>query len=45
MQTSINIMTPGADTSRKTQASIFKLARSLAPAPDGAAEPEGWPRA
>ena len=42
MQTSINIMNPGADTSRKTQASIFKLARSLAPAPDGAAEPEGW---
>ena len=42
MQTSINIMNPGADTSRRTQARIFALARSLAPAPDGAAEPEGW---
>jgi len=42
MQTSINIMNPGADTSRKTQARIFTMARSLAPAPDGAAEPEGW---
>jgi hypothetical protein len=44
MQTSMNIMDPGADTSRPTQARIFSLARSIAPAPDGAAEPEGWAR-
>jgi hypothetical protein len=42
MQTSMNIMDPGADTSRATQARIFTLARSLDPAPDGAAEPEAW---
>jgi hypothetical protein len=43
MQTSINIMAPGpADTTRSTQRRLFDLARRLAPAPDGAAEPEGW---
>lgn len=42
MQTSMNIMDTNADTSRATQARIFSLVRSLAPAPDGAAEPEGW---
>ena len=42
MQTSMNIMDAGADTTRATQARIFSLARKLAPAPDGAAEPEGW---
>jgi hypothetical protein len=42
MQTSMNIMDPGADTSRATQARIFALARSIDPAPDGAAEPEAW---
>ena len=42
MQTSMNIMDAGADTSAKTQAKIFALARSIAPAPDGAAEPEAW---
>lgn len=42
MQTSMNIMDPGADTTRATQARIFALARKLDPAPDGAAEPEGW---
>jgi putative peptidoglycan lipid II flippase len=42
MQTSMNIMDTGADTSKTTQARIFSLARSLAPAPDGAAEPEAW---
>jgi hypothetical protein len=42
MQTSMNIMDPGADTSRATQARIFTLARSIDPAPDGAAEPEAW---
>jgi hypothetical protein len=40
MQTSMNIMDPGADTSRATQARIFTMARSIDPAPDGAAEPE-----
>ncbi len=44
MQTSMNIMDAGADRSEKTQARIFALARKLAPAPDGAAEPEGWAR-
>ncbi|MGH2464108.1 MAG: hypothetical protein ACRDGI_01475 [Candidatus Limnocylindrales bacterium] len=42
MQTSMNIMAAGADTTRATQARIFSIARKLAPAPDGAAEPEGW---
>jgi hypothetical protein len=42
MQTSMNVMDAGADTTRATQARIFSLARKLAPAPDGAAEPEGW---
>jgi hypothetical protein len=45
VQTSINIMSPGADVSRATQQRLFNLARSLAPAPDGAAEPEGWAKA
>ena len=42
MQTSMNIMDTGADTSETDQARIFALARSIAPAPDGAAEPEAW---
>jgi hypothetical protein len=42
MQTSMNIMNTAADTSQRTQARIFALARSIAPAPDGAAEPEAW---
>jgi hypothetical protein len=42
VQTSINIMSPGADRTKATQQRLFNLARSLAPAPDGAAEPEGW---
>src|SRR5207247_7664269 len=45
VQTSINIMSPGADVSRATQQRLFDLTRSLAPAPDGAAEPEGWAKA
>jgi hypothetical protein len=45
VQTSINIMSPGADASRATQLRLFNLTRSLAPAPDGAAEPEGWAKA
>ena len=42
MQTSINVMSPGADRTYVTQQRLFDLSRSLAPAPDGAAEPEGW---
>ncbi len=42
MQTAMNIMDVGADTSRTTQERLFDLTRSLAPAPDGAAEPEAW---
>jgi hypothetical protein len=42
MQTSMNIMDTGADTSETDQARIFALARSIAPSPDGAAEPEAW---
>jgi putative peptidoglycan lipid II flippase len=42
MQTAMNIMDAGADTSRATQSRLFNLTRSLAPAPDGAAEPEAW---
>jgi len=42
MQTSINIMSKGADRTAATQGRLFDLARSLVPAPDGAAEPEGW---
>jgi len=42
MQTSMNIMNTAADVSQSTQARIFALARSIAPAPDGAAEPEAW---
>jgi hypothetical protein len=45
VQTSINIMSPGTDVSRTTQLRLFNLTRSLAPAPDGAAEPEGWAKA
>ncbi|HEX7473100.1 MAG TPA: lipid II flippase MurJ [Candidatus Limnocylindrales bacterium] len=42
MQTSMNIMDAGADTTKATQQRLFNLARSIAPAPDGAVEPEGW---
>ncbi|MFI5225622.1 MAG: murein biosynthesis integral membrane protein MurJ [Candidatus Limnocylindrales bacterium] len=42
MQTSMNIMDVGADRTQATQQRLFRLARSLDPAPDGAAEPEGW---
>ena len=45
VQTSINIMSPGVHLSRETQLRLFNLTRSLAPAPDGAAEPEGWAKA
>jgi putative peptidoglycan lipid II flippase len=42
MQTMMNIMDAGSDTSRATQARLFNLTRSIDPAPDGAAEPEAW---
>lgn len=42
MQTAMNIMDAGADVTQATQKKLFDLARSLDPAPDGAAEPEGW---
>ncbi len=42
MQTMMNIMDAGNDRTKETQRSVFNLARSLAPAPDGAVEPEGW---
>ncbi len=42
MQTAMNIMDDGADTSRATQAKLFDFTRSIDPAPDGAAEPEAW---
>ena len=42
MQTSMNIMDAGADHSAATQERLFELSRSIDPAPDGAAEPEGW---
>lgn len=46
MQTSANIMDlrkgRAADRTRDRQQELFTLARKLAPAPDKAAEPEGW---
>ncbi len=46
MQTSANIMNlaagKAADRTKARQKRLFDLARSLAPAPDKAAEPEGW---
>jgi hypothetical protein len=46
MQTSANIIDLGAgkqsDRTRARQQRLFDLSRSIAPAPDKAAEPEGW---
>ena len=42
MQTMMNIMDAGADTTRATQQRLFDFTRAIAPAPDGAAEPEAW---
>ena len=46
MQTSANIMDLAAgrkaDRTKARQQMLFKLSRSIAPAPDRAAEPEGW---
>jgi len=44
MQTMINIMSRGADTSRVTQKLLYRIARRLGPAPDRGAEPEGEAR-
>lgn len=44
MQTMINIMSPGADTSRATQLRLHTIARKLGPAPDRGSEPEGMAR-
>lgn len=44
MQTMMNIVDPGADTSRATQLELYRLARELSPPTlEGTgAEPEGW---
>jgi putative peptidoglycan lipid II flippase len=42
MQTSMNIMDVGADTTEATQRRLFDLAVSLAGSRNSAAEPEGW---
>ncbi len=44
MQTMINVMTRGADTTRETQALLQRISRRLGPAPDGGPEPEGIAR-
>ncbi len=40
----INIMSPGADTTRATQKLLHSIARKLGPAPDKGSEPEGEAR-
>jgi len=42
MQTSINIMSIQADTTRDTQARLFDLAVSIAGSSYGGADPDGW---
>jgi hypothetical protein len=42
MQTSMNIMDQGADTTEPTQQRLFDLAVSLGGTRNNAAEPEGW---
>ncbi len=42
VQTSMNIMDTGADRTRRTQARLVALIKSLSAARDGGAEPEGW---
>jgi len=44
MQTMINVMSPGADTTRATQKLLHRIARRLGPAPDKGSEPEGEAR-
>ena len=45
LQTMINIMSKGADTTRATQKRLHLLARKLGPAPDKGSEPEGMAKA
>jgi hypothetical protein len=45
LQTMINIMSPGADTTRATQKLLHRISRRLGPAPDKGSEPEGEARA
>ncbi len=42
MQTSMNIMSTGADVSKAMQTRLWHLAYSLAPGKAGGADPEGW---
>lgn len=44
MQTMINIMSRGGDTSRRTQQLLHSIGRRLGPAPDKGTEPEGMAR-
>jgi hypothetical protein len=44
IQTSINIMSNGADTSRKFQTKLFNLAYSKWPASDGSVDAIAWPK-
>ncbi|MDP9482544.1 MAG: hypothetical protein M3P84_04890 [Chloroflexota bacterium] len=44
LQTMINIMSPGADTTRATQKLLHTITRKLGPSPDRGAEPEGMAR-
>jgi hypothetical protein len=44
MQTMINVMGRGADTTTETQALLQRISRRLGPAPDGGPEPEGIAR-
>jgi putative peptidoglycan lipid II flippase len=43
IQTSINIMSNGADTSRAYQTKLFNLAYSMEPASDGSVDAIAWP--
>jgi hypothetical protein len=44
MQIMLNIMNPGADRSKATQARLAELAKELSNAPNGGTEPLGWAR-
>jgi putative peptidoglycan lipid II flippase len=43
MQTSINIMSSGADTTKALQSKLYSLAYSLAPGDTGGPDAAGWP--
>ena len=42
MQTMMNVMDAGADTSQDTQAKLFDLGNSIAESRNGSPDPEGW---